>query len=74
MINPSWPGFVPAIHVFLIGCDEDVDARHKDGHDELHRLPRAILPGAQSQSFQFQGLSFHGVNICTRHCAIPFER
>jgi hypothetical protein len=26
-------GLVPAIHVFLHG-DEDVDARHKAGHDE----------------------------------------
>ena len=29
-----------------------------------HCLPQAILAGAQSQSFQFQGLSFHGVNVC----------
>src|SRR5229473_1720828 len=27
--HPSWPGFVPAIHVFL--CRQDVDARHKAG-------------------------------------------
>jgi hypothetical protein len=26
------------------------------------------------QSFQFQGFSFHGVNVCSRHCAIPFDR
>jgi hypothetical protein len=32
---PSWPGFVPAIHVFDISQrDQDVDARHKAGHDE----------------------------------------
>jgi len=37
-------------------------------------LPQVIIAGAQSQSFQFQGLSFHGVNVCTRHCAIPFDR
>jgi hypothetical protein len=30
---PSWPGFVPAIHVFL-SVRKDVDARHKAGHDE----------------------------------------
>jgi len=32
---PSWPGFAPAIHVFLLVCSQDVDARHKAGHDEL---------------------------------------
>jgi hypothetical protein len=26
-------GLVPAIHVFL-ACGQDVDARHKAGHDE----------------------------------------
>jgi hypothetical protein len=30
----SWPGFGPAIHVFLPGRTKDVDARHKAGHDE----------------------------------------
>jgi hypothetical protein len=29
----SWPGFVPAIHVFLVYSSKDVDARHKAGHD-----------------------------------------
>ena len=35
---PSWPGFVPAIHVFLAAA-EDVDARDKPGHDarSVHR-------------------------------------
>ncbi len=28
-------GLVPAIHVFLSKCSQDVDARHKAGHDEL---------------------------------------
>src|SRR5689334_23070469 len=27
-------GLVPAIHVFLIAIPQDVDARHKAGHDE----------------------------------------
>jgi len=31
--RPSWPGFVPAIHVLI--AKEDVDARHKAGHDEF---------------------------------------
>jgi len=31
---PSWPGFVPAIHVFASARFEDVDARHKAGHDD----------------------------------------
>ena len=43
--DSSWPGRsakrvfaldVPAIHVFLVGHDQDVDARHKAGHDEQH--------------------------------------
>jgi hypothetical protein len=28
-------GLIPAIHVFWRGKHEDVDARHKAGHDEL---------------------------------------
>jgi hypothetical protein len=31
---PSWPGLVPAIHVFWGSEDQDVDARDKRGHDE----------------------------------------
>jgi len=31
---PSWPGFVPAIHVFVAPEKQDVDARDKRGHDE----------------------------------------
>jgi hypothetical protein len=27
-------GLVPAIHVFTTSIKEDVDARHKAGHDE----------------------------------------
>jgi hypothetical protein len=27
-------GLVPAIHVFLLGELQDVDARHEAGHDE----------------------------------------
>jgi hypothetical protein len=30
-------GLVPAIHVFFLRGNEDVDARHKAGHDELIR-------------------------------------
>jgi hypothetical protein len=26
-------GLVPAIHVFLVDWQQDVDARHKAGHD-----------------------------------------
>ena len=33
-------GLVPAIHVFLAGLSEDVDARDKPGHDE----PRQKAP------------------------------
>jgi hypothetical protein len=28
-------GLVPAIHVFSCGHKEDVDARHKAGHDDV---------------------------------------
>jgi hypothetical protein len=28
-------GLVPAIHVFIAGETEDVDARHKAGHDDV---------------------------------------
>jgi hypothetical protein len=35
---PSWPGFVPAIHVFILGMPQDVDARVKPGHDELESV------------------------------------
>jgi hypothetical protein len=28
-------GFIPAIHVFLFGRKQDVNARDKPGHDEL---------------------------------------
>jgi hypothetical protein len=34
-------GLVPAIHVLLVACFEDVDARDKPGHNEYrfsHRL------------------------------------
>jgi hypothetical protein len=27
-------GLVAAIHVFVSACKQDVDARHKAGHDE----------------------------------------
>jgi hypothetical protein len=28
-------GLVPAIHVFLLRYNQDVDARHKAGHDDF---------------------------------------
>ena len=30
-------GLVPAIHVYLAGLEQDVDARDKPGHDENAR-------------------------------------
>jgi hypothetical protein len=30
-------GLDPAIHVFMSGREEDVDARHKAGHDDCRR-------------------------------------
>jgi hypothetical protein len=32
-------GLVPAIHVFLVACHQDVDARHKAGHDDIKLFP-----------------------------------
>jgi hypothetical protein len=29
----AWLG--PAIHVFVVSCTKDVDARHRAGHDEF---------------------------------------
>jgi hypothetical protein len=36
-IRPAtlWPGFVPAIHVFLAQAKQDVDARDKPGHNDF---------------------------------------
>jgi hypothetical protein len=36
-IEAVMAGPVPAIHVFLLGKLEDVNARHKAGHDEERR-------------------------------------
>jgi hypothetical protein len=36
-------GLVPAIHVFLAACFEDVDARDKPGQDEYRALRRRRL-------------------------------
>ena len=35
-MNPSWSGVAPAIHVFFLAGSEDVDARHKAGHDAVY--------------------------------------
>jgi hypothetical protein len=37
-------GLVPAIHVFLARCSQDVDARHKAGHDEKSISRTGIIP------------------------------
>jgi hypothetical protein len=39
---PSWPGFVPAIHVFSLGMPQGVDARVKPGHDESASVAIAL--------------------------------
>jgi hypothetical protein len=38
--------YVPAIHVFLLRSPQDVDARHKVGHDG-EKSPRASWTGAE---------------------------
>jgi len=35
-------GLVPAIHVFLADMPQDVDARHKAGHDERASQTRGV--------------------------------
>jgi hypothetical protein len=35
-------GLVPAIHVFVAASPEDVDARHKAGHDEFVERPGVL--------------------------------
>jgi uncharacterized protein (DUF1330 family) len=37
-------GLVPAIHVFNLDEPEDVDARHKAGHDGTHRTWGTAMP------------------------------
>jgi hypothetical protein len=48
-------GLVPAIHVSLIGTSkkEDVDARHKAGHDKLggDNFPEKTYPRAQIRTY-----------------------
>jgi hypothetical protein len=39
-------GLVPAIHVFGRGWKQDVDARHKAGHDERRVRDRVEKPVA----------------------------
>jgi hypothetical protein len=39
-------GLVPAIHVFTRGKNQDVDARHKAGHDERGVRDRVKKPVA----------------------------
>ena len=34
MNNPVMAGLGPAIHVFPLTCNIDVDARNKSGHDD----------------------------------------
>jgi hypothetical protein len=40
-------GLVPAIHVFLIKIGQDVDARHKAGHDEPHIASWKMTPAVK---------------------------
>ena len=45
----SWPGFAPAIHVFLRGCSQDVDARPCPGmtSQKLELQIRLRIPAAR---------------------------
>jgi hypothetical protein len=38
-------GLVPAIHVFVVAIEKDVDARDKRGHDEWDRYGAAQVRG-----------------------------
>jgi hypothetical protein len=39
-------GLIPAIHVFLASGAEDVDARHKVGHDEAYGATDVLVAAA----------------------------
>jgi hypothetical protein len=39
-------GLVPAIHVFISAIPQDVDARHKAGHDEHFSPVRSLWMSA----------------------------
>ena len=41
-------GLVPAIHVFIAPRKEDVDARHKAGHDDRETGTKQHLPHTAS--------------------------
>ena len=41
-------GLVPAIHVFILEMQQDVDARHKAGHDE-----RGCVQGRHEMLYTF---------------------
>jgi predicted MFS family arabinose efflux permease len=43
-------GLVPAIHVWILGSQKDVDARHKAGHDGSRNQTRLALNGSQDES------------------------
>jgi hypothetical protein len=50
-------GLVPAIHVFLVKCCQDVDARHKAGHDESKQHSLLLLRADLSSYFFTSGHS-----------------
>jgi hypothetical protein len=55
--NVVMAGLVPAIHVFVAAKKEDVDARHKAGHDEM-RYPEPGFPkGLPPRYFRFKTIS-----------------
>ncbi len=39
------PAYVPAIHVFAVARRQDVDARHKAGHDGGEAMRSVVIPG-----------------------------
>ena len=68
-------GLDPAIHVLAFRGSKNVDARHKAGHDErVVRERQDFLRRPQSQFLNFQGLSFHGVNVSIRHASSRSDR
>ena len=54
--NTVMAGLVPAIHVLLCGTKEDVDARHKAGHDDRRTQPGSTmrLRIAHSTSYRYE--------------------
>ena len=56
-------GLVPAIHVFMLKGSQDVDTRHKAGHDEIHcRTIKRLRGSPQSYTNAASSRSIAGIS------------